>query len=47
METTTTRPVPGSSSTFMPLPSGAASPGTTPERARELLGWGLLQAHWR
>lgn len=47
METTTATPAPGHCSGFVPLPSGNASPLITPERARELLGWGLLQTNWR
>ena len=47
MDTIATTPAPSGSTTFVPLPSGDSSPVVTPERVREQLGWGLLQANWR
>ena len=47
MDTTTKTPAPVGGTTFVPLPSGDPSPFITPERIREQLGWGMLQAHWR
>lgn len=47
MEANPTYPVPGSGTTFAPLPCGAPASCVTPERIREQLGWGLLQSNWR
>ena len=47
MESNIPNPVPGGSTTFVPLPSGAPTHCLTPERIREQLGWALLQSNWR
>ena len=47
METKSTHPVPGSASTFAPLPGGTPALRETPERIRQQLGWGLRQSGGR